>query len=174
MGTGFELWVYGAFATLIGCLALVHYRLYRHFRHIQQTADVADRLEDRVVTTGGREWIFDPELVTVFEQGALPGLELLESALVREPQRADLLEILAHHSYCRRDLGRAIELYRRALAIAPLSVQGHFYMGNVYYLNRDPENAIRHWTLTLEQGPESEYGSQARSCIQKLRASGWE
>src|SRR5262245_43796853 len=113
------LHVYALFAALVGCLLLVHYLIYRHVRGLERAA--TSRAEPPPPA-----WV--RELVIPPERGEVVGMDRLEAALARDPRRTDLVEILAHAYYCRRDLPRAFEAYQRVLDEDPDSERALFYL----------------------------------------------
>jgi tetratricopeptide (TPR) repeat protein len=149
--TSLPLQVYLMFGVLVGCLLTVHYLIYRHVRRLERHA------------TPGAEGVIP------VERGELVGIERLEAALARDPRRADLVEILAHVYYCRRDLPRALDAYHRALDEDPDSEMTHFYLGNVYFLSHEPERARVHWLRVVEIAPGSTHARWASERLEKVR-----
>jgi tetratricopeptide (TPR) repeat protein len=116
---------------------------------------------------------FDPGLVTKVEQGELPGLEQLESALSADPKNVELLEMLAYLYYCSKNLDRAVDTYTRALRENPQNEVNHYYLANACYLRKDPQQAIRHWGQVEKVNPTSRYVARAKERIDKVTQAGW-
>lgn len=154
---GMEPSVYVLFGALVMCLALVHFLIYRHVRRLQRAAGGAAQVRWPDAGVEGAE----DDLAGAPSRAQLVGLERLEAAVLADPGRRDLLEILAHIYYSRGDFARAIETYELALKGDPENVASLFFLANTCFLVHDTDRARQLWRRVTDREPHSRHGQRA-------------
>ncbi len=114
----------------------------------------------------------NPMLVSQYESATWVGIEELERRLAHDPSDDDLLSLLGFVYYTSNKLDKAIEIYKRAIALNTKNPQAFYYMGNAFFRRGNFADAKEQWEKVVEMDPAGRLGNNARrraAAIKKLR-----
>jgi tetratricopeptide (TPR) repeat protein len=110
----------------------------------------------------------EAELLTKYTAGTGEGIAEVEKLLVSDPNNVDLLDWLAFMYYSNNDTDKAIETYKRALAIKPDNENQHYYLANSYFKKSNQAEAKKEWSEVIRLKPNSKIAKNAQERIDFL------
>lgn len=114
----------------------------------------------------------EEELLTKYTAGTGEGINEVEKLLEGDPNNVDLLDWLAFMYYSNNNIDKAIETYRRALAIKPDNENQHYYLANSYFKKSMNAEAKKEWNEVIRLKPNSKIAKNAQERIDYLSTQG--
>ena len=113
----------------------------------------------------------EEELLTKYTPGTGEGIAEVEKLLVSDPNNVDLLDWLAFMYYSNNDVEKAVETYKRALAIKPSNEHQHYYLGNSFFKKGLFAEAQKEWSEVIRLKPNSKIAKNAQERIDFIATS---
>ncbi len=113
----------------------------------------------------------DEELLTKYTAGTGEGISEVEKLLVSDPNNVDLLDWLAFMYYSNNETDKAIETYKRALAIKPTNENQHYYLANSFFKKGNYAEAQKEWNEVIRLKPNSKIAKNAQERIDFILAN---
>lgn len=113
----------------------------------------------------------EEELLTKYTPGTGEGIAEVEKLLVSDPNNVDLLDWLAFMYYSNNDVEKAVETYKRALAIKPSNENQHYYLGNSFFKKGLFAEAQKEWSEVIRLKPNSKIAKNAQERIDFIATS---
>ncbi|HNX77519.1 MAG TPA: tetratricopeptide repeat protein [Candidatus Rifleibacterium sp.] len=114
----------------------------------------------------------EAELLTKYTAGTGEGINEVEKLLEGDPNNVDLLDWLAFMYYSNNNIDKAIETYKRALAIKPDNENQHYYLANSYFKKQMTAEAKKAWSEVIRIKPNSKIAKNAQERIDFLLSQG--
>lgn len=114
----------------------------------------------------------EEELLTKYTAGTGEGINEVEKLLEGDPNNVDLLDWLAFMYYSNNNIDKAIETYKRALAIKPDNENQHYYLANSYFKKTMMAEAKKEWNEVIRLKPNSKIAKNAQERIDYLSSQG--
>ncbi len=114
----------------------------------------------------------EAELLTKYTAGTGEGINEVEKLLEGDPNNVDLLDWLAFMYYSNNNIDKAIETYKRALAIKPDNENQHYYLANSYFKKQMMAEAKKAWNEVIRIKPNSKIAKNAQERIDFLTSQG--
>ncbi len=114
----------------------------------------------------------EAELLTKYTAGTGEGINEVEKLLEGDPNNVDLLDWLAFMYYSNNNIDKAIETYKRALAIKPDNENQHYYLANSYFKKQMTAEAKKAWSEVIRIKPNSKIAKNAQERIDFLVSQG--
>lgn len=114
----------------------------------------------------------EEELLTKYTAGTGEGINEVEKLLEGDPNNVDLLDWLAFMYYSNNNIDKAIETYKRALAIKPDNENQHYYLANSYFKKSMNAEAKKEWNEVIRLKPNSKIAKNAQERIDYLGTQG--
>lgn len=114
----------------------------------------------------------EEELLTKYTAGTGEGINEVEKLLEGDPNNVDLLDWLAFMYYSNNSIDKAIETYKRALAIKPDNENQHYYLANSYFKKSMNAEAKKEWNEVIRLKPNSKIAKNAQERIDYLGTQG--
>ncbi|NCB38646.1 MAG: tetratricopeptide repeat protein [Erysipelotrichia bacterium] len=114
----------------------------------------------------------EAELLTKYTAGTGEGINEVEKLLEGDPNNVDLLDWLAFMYYSNNNIDKAIETYKRALAIKSDNENQHYYLANSYFKKSMLAEAKRAWNEVIRLKPNSKIAKNAQERIDYLNSQG--
>ena len=114
----------------------------------------------------------EEELLTKYTAGTGEGINEVEKLLEGDPNNVDLLDWLAFMYYSNNNIDKAIETYKRALAIKPDNENQHYYLANSYFKKTMNAEAKKEWNEVIRLKPNSKIAKNAQERIDYLATQG--
>ncbi len=114
----------------------------------------------------------EEELLTKYTAGTGEGINEVEKLLEGDPNNVDLLDWLAFMYYSNNNIDKAIETYKRALAIKPDNENQHYYLANSYFKKSMLAEAKKEWNEVIRLKPNSKIAKNAQERIDYLGTQG--
>lgn len=114
----------------------------------------------------------EEELLTKYTAGTGEGINEVEKLLEGDPNNVDLLDWLAFMYYSNNNIDKAIETYKRALAIKPDNENQHYYLANSYFKKSMMAEAKKEWNEVIRLKPNSKIAKNAQERIDYLGTQG--
>jgi len=114
----------------------------------------------------------EEELLTKYTAGTGEGINEVEKLLEGDPNNVDLLDWLAFMYYSNNNIDKAIETYKRALAIKPDNENQHYYLANSYFKKSMMAEAKKEWNEVIRLKPNSKIAKNAQERIDYLANQG--
>lgn len=114
----------------------------------------------------------EAELLTKYTAGTGEGINEVEKLLEGDPNNVDLLDWLAFMYYSNNNIDKAIETYKRALAIKPDNENQHYYLANSYFKKQMTAEAKKAWSEVIRIKPNSKIAKNAQERIDFLASQG--
>lgn len=114
----------------------------------------------------------EEELLTKYTAGTGEGINEVEKLLEGDPNNVDLLDWLAFMYYSNNNIDKAIETYKRALAIKPDNENQHYYLANSYFKKSMMAEAKKEWNEVIRLKPNSKIAKNAQERIDYLGSQG--
>lgn len=112
----------------------------------------------------------EAEILTKYTAGTGEGIAEVEKLLVSDPNNVDLLDWLAFMYYSNNEIDKAIDTYKRALAIKPNNENQHYYLANSYFKKGLVPDAEKEWNEVIRLKPNSKISKNAQERIDFLRS----
>ncbi len=143
----------------------------------KSTVNEADSLRFKQVLSGenldnSMEQEASEYLVTRYTAGTGEGVVEIERILASDPNNVDLLDWLAFMYYSNKDYDKAIETYRRAIAIKDDNENQYYYLANSYYKKKMMSEAKRAWSEVIRLSPNSKIARNSQERISYLEEKG--
>ncbi len=113
----------------------------------------------------------EQELLTKYTAGTGEGIAEVEKLLVSDPNNVDLLDWLAFMYYSNNEIEKAINTYKRALAIKPNNENQHYYLANSYFKKQMYADAKREWEEVIKLKPNSKIAKNAQERMEYIKAN---
>ncbi len=107
----------------------------------------------------------EEELLTKYTAGTGEGINEVEKLLEGDPNNVDLLDWLAFMYYSNNNVDKAVETYKRALAIKPDNENQHYYLANSYFKKGMMAEAKKEWSEVIRLKPNSKIARNAQERI---------
>ncbi|MFZ5950972.1 MAG: tetratricopeptide repeat protein [Candidatus Rifleibacteriota bacterium] len=107
----------------------------------------------------------EEELLTKYTAGTGEGINEVEKLLEGDPNNVDLLDWLAFMYYSNNNIDKAVETYKRALAIKPDNENQHYYLANSYFKKGMNAEAKKEWSEVIRLKPNSKIAKNAQERI---------
>ena len=104
----------------------------------------------------------NPLLVTGHQGPTWVGIDELERRVAANPQDDDLLALLGFVYYTAAQYAKAIDIYRRAIALDDASPQHHYYLANALFRAGQFAPAHTEWERVTELDPDGRLGRNAK------------
>ncbi|MBU1105257.1 MAG: tetratricopeptide repeat protein [Candidatus Riflebacteria bacterium] len=114
----------------------------------------------------------EEELLTKYTAGTGEGINEVEKLLEGDPNNVDLLDWLAFMYYSNNNVDKAIETYKRALAIKSDNENQHYYLANSYFKKSMTAEAKKEWNEVIRLKPNSKIAKNAQERIDYLASQG--
>lgn len=114
----------------------------------------------------------EEELLTKYTQGTGEGINEVEKLLEGDPNNVDLLDWLAFMYYSNNNIDKAVETYKRALAIKPDNENQHYYLANSYFKKGMMAEAKKEWNEVIRLKPNSKIAKNAQERVDYLATQG--
>ncbi|MDN5278770.1 MAG: Anaphase-promoting complex, cyclosome, subunit 3 [Clostridiales bacterium] len=114
----------------------------------------------------------EEELLTKYTAGTGEGINEVEKLLEGDPNNVDLLDWLAFMYYSNNNIDKAIETYKRALAIKPDNENQHYYLANSYFKKGMNAEAKKEWSEVIRLKPNSKIAKNAQERIDFIASQG--
>lgn len=114
----------------------------------------------------------EEELLTKYTAGTGEGINEVEKLLEGDPNNVDLLDWLAFMYYSNNNIDKAIETYKRALAIKPDNENQHYYLANSYFKKNLNAEAKKEWSEVIRLKPNSKIAKNAQERIDFIANQG--
>jgi tetratricopeptide (TPR) repeat protein len=114
----------------------------------------------------------EEELLTKYTAGTGEGINEVEKLLEGDPNNVDLLDWLAFMYYSNNNIDKAIETYKRALAIKPDNENQHYYLANSYFKKSMFAEAKKEWNEVIRLKPNSKIAKNAQERIDYIATQG--
>jgi tetratricopeptide (TPR) repeat protein len=114
----------------------------------------------------------EEELLTKYTAGTGEGINEVEKLLEGDPNNVDLLDWLAFMYYSNNNIDKAIETYKRALAIKPDNENQHYYLANSYFKKSMNAEAKKEWNEVIRLKPNSKIAKNAQERIDYIASQG--
>lgn len=114
----------------------------------------------------------EEELLTKYTAGTGEGISEVEKLLVSDPNNVDLLDWLAFMYYSNNEIDKAIDTYKRALAIKPNNENQHYYLANSFFKKGLQAEAEKEWNEVLRLKPNSKIAKNAQERIDFIKSGG--
>jgi len=114
----------------------------------------------------------EEELLTKYTAGTGEDINEVEKLLEGDPNNVDLLDWLAFMYYSNNNIDKAIETYKRALAIKPDNENQHYYLANSYFKKSMMAEAKKEWNEVIRLKPNSKIAKNAQERIDYLSTQG--
>ncbi|GAB4271301.1 MAG: hypothetical protein Kow0029_08840 [Candidatus Rifleibacteriota bacterium] len=114
----------------------------------------------------------EEELLTKYTAGTGEGINEVEKLLEGDPNNVDLLDWLAFMYYSNNNIDKAIETYKRALAIKPDNENQHYYLANSYFKKGMMAEAKKEWNEVIRLKPNSKIAKNAQERIDYVVSQG--
>lgn len=114
----------------------------------------------------------EEELLTKYTAGTGEGINEVEKLLEGDPNNVDLLDWLAFMYYSNNNIDKAIETYKRALAIKPDNENQHYYLANSFFKKSMMAEAKKEWNEVIRLKPNSKIAKNAQERIDYLGSQG--
>lgn len=114
----------------------------------------------------------EEELLTKYTQGTGEGINEVEKLLEGDPNNVDLLDWLAFMYYSNNNIDKAVDIYKRALAIKPDNENQHYYLANSYFKKSMMAEAKKEWNEVIRLKPNSKIAKNAQERIDYLASQG--
>lgn len=114
----------------------------------------------------------EKELLTQYTAGTGEGIQEVEKLLEGDPTNVDLLDWLAFMYYSNNDIDKAIETYKKALAIKDDNENQHYYLANSYFKKGMHAEAKKEWNEVIRIKPNSKIAKNAQERIDYLASQG--
>lgn len=114
----------------------------------------------------------EEELLTKYTAGTGEGINEVEKLLEGDPNNVDLLDWLAFMYYSNNNIDKAVETYKRALAIKPDNENQHYYLANSYFKKSMMAEAKKEWNEVIRLKPNSKIAKNAQERIDYLGSQG--
>ncbi|MEK7795243.1 MAG: tetratricopeptide repeat protein [Candidatus Hydrogenedentota bacterium] len=119
------------------------------------------------------------EIIEAFQERLLDAWDTLRERLVRtargvhstsdDHRKASQYLERGRRLYNSKDYGKAEDCFKKALEHDPKYALGHYFLGLVYYTNRQLDDAARHWKRAQECDPDSRAASKAGAKLRMIR-----
>lgn len=113
----------------------------------------------------------EQELLTKYTAGTGEGIAEVEKLLVSDPNNVDLLDWLAFMYYSNNEIDKAINTYKRALAIKPNNENQHYYLANSFFKKQMYADAKREWEDVIKLKPNSKIAKNAQERMEYIKAN---
>jgi len=107
----------------------------------------------------------EEELLTKYTAGTGEGIAEVEKLLISDPNNVDLLDWLAFMYYSNNEIDKAVDTYKRALAIKPTNENQHYYLANSYFKKGNLAEAQKEWNEVIRLKPNSKIAKNAQERI---------
>lgn len=114
----------------------------------------------------------EEELLTKYTAGTGEGINEVEKLLEGDPNNVDLLDWLAFMYYSNNNIEKAVETYKRALAIKPDNENQHYYLANSYFKKGMMTEAKKEWSEVIRLKPNSKIAKNAQERIDYIATQG--
>ncbi|PKL48003.1 MAG: hypothetical protein CVV42_11000 [Candidatus Riflebacteria bacterium HGW-Riflebacteria-2] len=114
----------------------------------------------------------EEELLTKYTAGTGEGINEVEKLLEGDPNNVDLLDWLAFMYYSNNNIDKAVETYKKALAIKPDNENQHYYLANSYFKKSMLAEAKKEWNEVIRLKPNSKIAKNAQERIDYLSTQG--
>ena len=114
----------------------------------------------------------EEELLTKYTAGTGEGINEVEKLLEGDPNNVDLLDWLAFMYYSNNNIDKAIDTYKRALAIKPDNENQHYYLANSYFKKGMTAEAKKEWNEVIRLKPNSKIAKNAQERIDYIGSQG--
>ncbi|MEW6712253.1 MAG: tetratricopeptide repeat protein [Candidatus Riflebacteria bacterium] len=114
----------------------------------------------------------EEELLTKYTAGTGEGINEVEKLLEGDPNNVDLLDWLAFMYYSNNNIDKAVETYKRALAIKPDNENQHYYLANSYFKKGMMAEAKKEWSEVIRLKPNSKIAKNAQERIDYIVTQG--
>lgn len=114
----------------------------------------------------------EEELLTKYTAGTGEGINEVEKLLEGDPNNVDLLDWLAFMYYSNNNIDKAIETYKRALAIKPDNENQHYYLANSFFKKGMSAEAKKEWSEVIRLKPNSKIAKNAQERIDYIANQG--
>lgn len=114
----------------------------------------------------------EEELLTKYTAGTGEGINEVEKLLEGDPNNVDLLDWLAFMYYSNNNIDKAVETYKRALAIKPDNENQHYYLANSYFKKGMNAEAKKEWNEVIRLKPNSKIAKNAQERIDYIASQG--
>lgn len=114
----------------------------------------------------------EEELLTKYTAGTGEGINEVEKLLEGDPNNVDLLDWLAFMYYSNNNIDKAIETYKRALAIKPDNENQHYYLANSYFKKSMMVESKKEWNEVIRLKPNSKIAKNAQERIDYIATQG--
>lgn len=114
----------------------------------------------------------EEELLTKYTAGTGEGINEVEKLLEGDPNNVDLLDWLAFMYYSNNNIEKAVETYKRALAIKPDNENQHYYLANSYFKKGMMAEAKKEWSEVIRLKPNSKIAKNAQERIDYIATQG--
>jgi tetratricopeptide (TPR) repeat protein len=114
----------------------------------------------------------EEELLTKYTAGTGEGINEVEKLLEGDPNNVDLLDWLAFMYYSNNNIDKAIETYKRALAIKPDNENQHYYLANSYFKKGMYAEGKKEWNEVIRLKPNSKIAKNAQERIDYIASQG--
>ncbi|MGM0599641.1 MAG: tetratricopeptide repeat protein [Candidatus Rifleibacteriota bacterium] len=114
----------------------------------------------------------EEELLTKYTAGTGEGINEVEKLLEGDPNNVDLLDWLAFMYYSNNNIDKAVETYKRALAIKPDNENQHYYLANSYFKKGMNAEAKKEWNEVIRLKPNSKIAKNAQERIDFIASQG--
>ncbi len=114
----------------------------------------------------------EEELLTKYTAGTGEGINEVEKLLEGDPNNVDLLDWLAFMYYSNNNIDKAIETYKRALAIKPDNENQHYYLANSFFKKGMSAEAKKGWSEVIRLKPNSKIAKNAQERIDYIANQG--
>jgi tetratricopeptide (TPR) repeat protein len=114
----------------------------------------------------------EEELLTKYTAGTGEGINEVEKLLEGDPNNVDLLDWLAFMYYSNNNIDKAIETYKRALAIKPDNENQHYYLANSFFKKGMHAEAKKEWSEVIRLKPNSKIAKNAQERIDYIANQG--
>ncbi len=112
----------------------------------------------------------EEELLTRYTAGTGEGISEVEKLLVSDPNNVDLLDWLAFMYYSNNEIDKAIDTYKRALAIKPNNENQHYYLANSFFKKGNQSEAEKEWSEVIRLKPNSKIAKNAQERIDFIKS----
>lgn len=114
----------------------------------------------------------EEELLTKYTAGTGEGINEVEKLLEGDPNNVDLLDWLAFMYYSNNNIDKAVETYKRALAIKPDNENQHYYLANSFFKKGMMAEAKKEWSEVIRLKPNSKIAKNAQERIDYIVSQG--
>ncbi len=108
-------------------------------------------------------------IFTEYVMGDGSGVDEVENLLAADPDNPELLDWAAFMNYTNHNYENALNQYRRVLELNPDNPQAYYYLGSIYARLERYSEAIKNWTVLVEQYPTHKVAAKARPKIEQIK-----